>query len=156
MVMLPFTSQAGTLGREDMAFAHVDHFVRAGLVEPDQRPPAAVDRAQRGSTPCAGGRKVHGRDTFRHQPLPLGRVEHPVAHEAGKRLLVEMLDLAPAAASEVAARRLGVVRSGLHGAVRMQSVARRGEGRVAARRGDAIAFRGDADDFFGFAHSAAA
>ena len=91
-----------------------------------------------------------------HEPLPFRGVEHAVAHEPGQRLLVEVLQLAPAARAEMAARRNSVVRPRLQRAVGQDRVAGRGQRHVAARRGDAVTPGGDADDLFGFAHSAAA
>ena len=99
---------------------------------------------------------MHRCDLVWHQSLPVGRVEHPVANEAGERLLVEMLQLAPAAAAEMAARRLGMVRSRLHRAVGGDHVAGRGKRYVAARRGDAVALGGDAHDLLGSRHNAVA
>jgi hypothetical protein len=88
--------------------------------------------------------------------LRLGGMNHAVAHETGERLVVEMLQLASAAHAEVTARRRGVVRARQQCAVLRHDVARRGQGDMAARRGDAVAFRGDADNRFRFAHKAAA
>jgi hypothetical protein len=102
------------------------------------------------------GERSAGGDAFGRQALPFGGVEHAVAHETGQRRLVEVLQLAAAALAEMAARRSGVVRARLQRAVGQQQVAGARQRRVAARRGDAIALGGDADDFFGGGHSAAA
>jgi hypothetical protein len=67
-----------------------------------------------------------------------------------------MLELAPSATAEMAARRLGSMRAGLHGAIRQHEVTRRGQRDMAARGSDAIALRGDANDRFRLAHKAAA
>jgi hypothetical protein len=88
--------------------------------------------------------------------LPFGGVHHTVADESRQRFLVEMLQLAPAAGAEMAARRNGVVRSRQQCAVGANHVSRRRKWHMAPRRGDAVALGGDADDLFRFAHSAAA
>ncbi len=139
-----------------MALAHVDHAVRAGFVEPDRWPAAAVDRAQRRAAARIRRREVDRRDQFGLEFLPVRGVDHPVAHEPGQRLLVEVLQLAPAAAAEVAARRDGAVRPRLQRAVGHEQVAGRGERDMAARRGDAVALGGDAENLFWVSHSAAA
>ena len=90
------------------------------------------------------------------EALAFGGMEHAVAHERGQGFLVEVLELAPAAAAEVTARRLGVMRPRLDDAVVPEQVAGGGKRGMAARRGDAIAFGGDADDLFSGGHSAAA
>ena len=89
------------------------------------------------------------------QSLPLGGVDHAIADEARKRLLVEMLQLAPAARPEMAARRNGVVRPRQHCAIGADGVARRREWHMTPRRCDTVALGGDAEDLFGFAHKAA-
>src|SRR5688500_10745870 len=67
-----------------------------------------------------------------------------------------MLDLATAAASEMPARRLRMMRPGLDESVRTYPVARSRERNVTARCGNAVALGGDADDLLGLAHEAAA
>ena len=99
---------------------------------------------------------MHRSDPFGRQALALGGVEHPIAHEACQRVLVEVLQLAPAASAEMAARRNGVMRARLQRTVGEKRVAGRGVRRVAARRGDSVTPGGDADDLFGLAHRAAA
>jgi hypothetical protein len=66
-----------------------------------------------------------------------------------------MLQLASAARAVVAARRNGVVRARQDGAIGRDYVLWRRKRHVAARRGDAIALGGDADDLFSLVHSAA-
>jgi hypothetical protein len=83
-----------------------------------------------------------------------GGVGHAIAHEAGQRLIFEVLQLAPAAGTEMAAPRRGVVRARLQCAADVDHVARRCQRNMAARRGDAIASRGDADYRIRFGHSA--
>src|SRR5690606_13696437 len=101
-------------------------------------------------------REVDRRYVLGNEAVSFGGIEHAVVNEAGERLLIEMLELAPPAAAEVAARRRGVVGSGLERAVSVEQVPRRGERRVAARRGDAIAFCGDADNLLIRTHRHAA
>jgi hypothetical protein len=96
------------------------------------------------------------RHGFGLQTLPRSGIEHPIVHEAGQRLFIQMLELTPSATSEMAARRLGAMRARLHGAIGQQKVTRRGQRDMAARGCDAIALRGDANDRFGLAHKAAA
>ena len=91
---------------------------------------------------------MHGGNRLRHQSLPLGGVDHTVADEVRQRLLVEVLQLAPAASTEVAARRRGVVRARQHCAIGAGNVARRRKRHMAPRRGDAIALGGNADNLF--------
>ena len=120
--------------------------------------------AAKGDGVTASGRHVAlaapgdivGADGLRDEALPFGGVEHAVADELAKRLLVEVLQLTTAALAEMAARRCGAVRARLQRAVREQQVPGRGERRVAARRGDAIALGGDANNLFGGGHNAAA
>jgi hypothetical protein len=97
---------------------------------------------------------VRGNDTLRLEPVRLGGVDHAIAHEAGQRLIFEVLQLAPAAGTEMAAPRRGVVRARLQCAADVDHVARRCQRNMAARRGDAIASRGDADYRIRFGHSA--
>jgi hypothetical protein len=148
--------QREQLGHQHMALAHVDDLVRAALVEADQRLAPAVDRAQRGAAARTWRREVDGRDVFRPQPLPLGRVDHAVAHELAERRLAQMLQPAPAAARKVAARRLGAVRARGDRAVGRHEVARRGQRHMAARRGDAVAPGRYPHDWLALAHRAAA
>jgi len=83
-------------------------------------------------------------------------MDYTVAYELSQRILVEMLQLAAAAAREVTARRIGVVRSRLHAAIGQDSVARSRQRDMAARRGDTIALGGNANNLFCFAHRQAA
>ena len=99
---------------------------------------------------------MHRSDKFGLEPLPQRRVHHPVADELRQRRLVEVLQLAPAASPEVAARRLGTVRAGFERPVRPHDIARRRQRHMPPRCRDAIAFRGDADDFLALAHNAVA
>ena len=52
----------------------------------------------------------------------------------------------------MSARRVGVMRACRQCAIFAHGVARNAAGDVPPRRGDAIAARSNADDFFGFAH----
>jgi hypothetical protein len=67
-----------------------------------------------------------------------------------------MLQLAAPAAAEMATRRIGMVRARLHGPIGQDCVARCPQHDVAARRGYAVTFGGNADNRFCFSHSAAA
>jgi hypothetical protein len=143
-------------GREHMAFAHVHHPMRSSFAEADQRAAPAVDSAQARPAPGARRREMDRRHGFGLQTLARGGIEHPIVYEAGQRLFIQMLELASSATAEMAARRLGSMRAGLHGAIRQHEVTRRGQRDMAARGSDAIALRGDANDRFGLAHKAAA
>ena len=105
---------------------------------------------------AARRRQVNWRHGCGREPLPFRGEHYTVADEVAQRVLVQMLQLAPAAAREVAARRLGVVRPRRNRAVGGDEVSRRGQRDMAARRGDAVAFGGDADDLFERTHNAAA
>ena len=84
------------------------------------------------------------------EKLLAGRsIGHPRFDKLGQRLLVQLLQLAAAALAEVAADRRDVVRPGLDRAIGQQHVPRRDAPGEAARRGDAVALGGDADDRFG-------
>lgn len=99
---------------------------------------------------------MHRGKALGHEPLPFGSQHDPVAHEGSEGFLVEMLQLAAAAARKMATRRIGAVRPRRDRAVGPQPVAGRGERDVAARRGDAVAFRRHSQDIFAFAHRQAA
>jgi hypothetical protein len=79
-------------------------------------------------------------------------MNHPVAHEGGKRDLVDVLELAPATASKVTARRCGVVGARLHAAVRQDHVPRRCEGHMPTAFGNPVTFRRNAQDFVSSGH----
>ena len=99
---------------------------------------------------------MHRRDKFGLEPLPQRRVHHPVADELRQRRFDEMLQLTPAATPEVAARRFGTMRARLERPVRPHDIARRRQRHMPPRCRDAIAFRGDADDFLAIGHNAVA
>jgi hypothetical protein len=63
-----------------------------------------------------------------------------------------MLQQAPATGAEMAADRVNVMGPARDAAVLCNQITRRGPGHVAARCRDAIAFGGDAEDFFWFCH----
>jgi hypothetical protein len=110
-----------------------------------------------GRPPASARRRKAGRDDgLGLKPLRAGGIDHAVAHEGSQRVLVEVLQLASAAGREVTARRSGVVRPRQQRAIGGEHISRRGERHVPPRRCDAIAPGGDAEDRFGFAHSAAA
>jgi hypothetical protein len=94
--------------------------------------PASLKPISGRPPPLTRRREVCRRHARGRQPLPFGRVEHPIADESRQRLLVEMLKLAPPATAEMAARRLDAVRPGLQSAVGEHHVARRGERHMAA------------------------
>lgn len=81
------------------------------------------------------------------------RETHPVFTKSGIRFVVGMLQLAPAALGEMAARRLLAMGAGSDGAILGDRIARHREGDMAAACRHAVAARRDPDD--GFAHSAA-
>ncbi len=88
-------------------------------------------------------------------------VRHPRFNKGGEALLIKLLQLAAAASTEMAAWWGDVVRSGLNRAIGQQNITRRNPPGKTPRRGYAIAFGGDSDDFFGllifrFAHRQAA
>jgi len=92
--------------------------------------------------------QVRRRDPFRLDALPRGRIRHPVCDEARQRLLVEMLELAGTAFSEMPARWRGMMRTGFQGTVSQYHVAGCCSGNVPAACRNTIAFGGDADDLF--------
>jgi hypothetical protein len=98
------------------------------------------------------GRKQIGR------AYPLGGegADDAVRDERRISHVVDMLELATAAAAEMTAWRHGAVRSRLDTPIRPQQIARRGERSVPAIGGDAVAARRDADDRSGFHHRQAA
>jgi hypothetical protein len=84
--------------------------------------------------------------------LPVRRMNHAIANEAFQRGVIQMLELAPAAAAEVTARRCGTVGARLHAAIRQHDIAGRGESDVSAALRHAVTFRGDAKDGFRSRH----
>jgi hypothetical protein len=83
---------------------------------------------------------------FSLKPVLRERRLDPRHEIAAIRLVVGMLELAPAAFREVTARRLLMVRPGGESPVVEQGVAGKPERRVAAARRHSVAARGDADD----------
>ena len=130
---------------EDMALAHVDDAVAAGLVEADQDPPARLQRPKRRAAAGARRRQMRRAD-FRLQPMLGQRAGDPGNAIIGIGRVGQMLELAAAAFREVAAWRALVARAGLDRAVVEQHVARHRERDMAAAGGDPVAARGDADD----------
>lgn len=94
--------------------------------------------------------------TRRLKPLPGCGIRHPIGDERGKALLVKVLELATPASAEMATRRLCVMWSRRHRALRVDQIAWRGAGHVPAAGGQAVALGGNADDRFRLAHNAAA
>jgi hypothetical protein len=76
------------------------------------------------------------------------RGEHyPFAREGRQRLLVEMLELAPPATAEVTARRCGMMRAMLHGAIGEHDVTGRRQREVPTARGDPVTLGSDSHNF---------
>lgn len=67
-------------------------------------------------------------------------------------MVVEVLELAAAAAPKMTARRNGMVRSGLHGAIGQYDVTRRRERDMTAAGRDAVTLCGDPCNLFALAH----
>jgi hypothetical protein len=111
---------------------------------------------ERGAAAAAWWGKMRRCDPLGLQTLPRGGIGDPIRDEAGKGLLVEMLELATAALGKMAAGRRGVVGPWFYLPVRQHDVTRRGQSDMAARCRDAVALGGDAEDFFTCAHKAAA
>ena len=137
-------------GVKDMAFGHVDDGVALFLRKADQHAPALRLGMERCATAAVRGRAMRGAQR-RGQALRVKRGGDAVGDEPGIAFVVQMLELAPAAAREMAAGRGLVMRAGHDGAVGRQGVAGCGKGGVAAGRGHAVAPGGDADD--GIAHA---
>jgi len=95
---------------------------------------------------------VRRRNQFCPQVLRDRGIGHARLDKGGKAFLIQLLQLAAAAAAEVAAGRLYTVGAWFDPAVLVQQVAGRGAPGEAARFGSAIALGGDADNFFRLAH----
>ncbi len=93
---------------------------------------------------------------MRNQPLPARGIDHPVGDELGQRRIVRVLQLAPAAMREMAARRGLMMRAGGDPAALVHPVARHCACDMAAGGGDAVTLGGEADNGFGRGHEAAA
>jgi hypothetical protein len=87
------------------------------------------------------------RDPIRCKALTLCRMDYSIVHELGERRFVEVLQLATTASPEVTAWRRGVVGARFQQTILPENIARRRKRHVAAIGGDAVALRGDADDF---------
>ena len=91
------------------------------------------------------------RDTVGLQPLPLRGEDDAIRNESGQRRFVEMLQLTPAASTEMPARRRGTMWTGFYCAIGKNAVARRGKRHMPATGRHAVTFRGDANYFLKFA-----
>ena len=77
---------------------------------------------------------------------------NPISDKRPQAIIVEVLQLAPAAYREVSARRRCVVRAVDQSACRIKQIARSRERYITAVGGNAVAARSDADNLIGFIH----
>lgn len=89
---------------------------------------------------------MHRSNVARDDLLGSERPRDTVADEIGKRGIVNMLQLAPAARPEMRAWRHGMMRTGHDAPIAGKGVPRGCPGDMEARSGDAIAARRDADN----------
>jgi hypothetical protein len=125
-----------------MAFAHVDDSVARLRVEAEQPFP----RLQRGAATAVRRRQSRSRYVGGGQALGGQRRFDPVDEIGGIGLVADMLELAPAALREMAARRDPPVRAGLDIAGRTDQVARRRQRMEASALADSLATRGETHD----------
>ena len=92
------------------------------------------------------------RDRLGLDTLPLCRQHNAVGHELCQRLFVRMLQLAAAALVEVSTGRRDMMRSMRKRPIRMHDVTGHRTRNMLPVVRNAIAARGDADDFVWFAH----
>ena len=92
------------------------------------------------------------RHTRRHETLPFGRMDYAVVDEVAQGLLIEVLQLATAAAAEVAAGRARMMRPRQHSAVCEPLVPWRCTGNMASGDRHAVPLCRYSDDLFGLAH----
>ena len=99
--------------------------------------------------------RIAGRrgDPFGAKLVRAGSIANPRRDEIRQRLLIQLLQLAPAALAEMSAGRLNMVWPPFEAAVRAQQVPRRRAPGEVARCGNAVTLGGDADDWF-VSHSA--
>ena len=92
-----------------MAFAHIHHAVAARFAKADDRALAGLQRVERGPAARARRGKMRGEEFAHLQLLRLGCEGHALGHELAQRRLVGLLQLAPAAGSEMATGRFDMV-----------------------------------------------
>ena len=142
-------NQRDQRGHQHRAFVQINQLVRAAFVEPQHHPAPVALRLEAGAAAAARRGEVHWRDPRCRQADELCAMDHPVGDEPGQAFLVGLLQLAPAAGAEMAARRRDMMRAGLHAAVGRDEVPRHRAGHVPARRGDPVSLGGNTDNLFG-------
>jgi hypothetical protein len=110
--------QPEQLGADDVAFGEIDDPMGAGLAKADYGSAELGGGMKRGAPAGAWRGEVRRAHRLRLETLRPGGMDRALAHEGSQRRLIEMLELASTAATEMTARRRGMMRTRLHAAIR--------------------------------------
>src|SRR4249919_423093 len=132
---------------EDMALQHVDDAVTTRLIEAGQHFTASLQGPERCASPGAWRRQMR-RPDLGLQAVLGQRACYPRRTIVSIGGIRQMLQLAAAACREMAARRLPVAGARFERAIAKQQVTGHSEWDVTAAGRNAVASRGNSDDFF--------